>query len=127
MSAGIRESGFRDEAVEVLSERPFEVTGLRARGKTASERLIDFQVDKVRHDHNVRKILVFGTGVFLVCETLFVFWIVSGIAQGPNGAELQPLLATMVAGTLVQTYGMMRIMVKYYFAAGEREAQPQAS
>lgn len=123
MRSNTQQSGFRDQPVEVLAQWPLDDVVLSARGKTGSERLLLLEIEKFRNDVTVRKILVFGTAGFVVLQTAVMTWVVYSIALGPSGAALQPLMATLIAATLAESYFLMRIMVKYYFAVGQPPAR----
>lgn len=66
----------------------------------------------------LRPILLIATAAFLVWQTWTIFGFVERAVFGKivDPARLQLLLATLIAGTLAETYGIIRIMVRFFFS-----------
>lgn len=111
-----KKSGFSNEKPSYTNEIPLEGS-ITSKQESGYSTMVEYEKMLAKEEYAKRSILLIASSIFLVVQTLVVFTLIYLVVflRSESAVKLQPLMATLVAGTLVQTYKILKIMVEYYF------------
>jgi hypothetical protein len=91
-------------------ERPYATTVKRWRaGLRATE------IDDHRQKLRARPIIAWGVGALLLVQNVAIWYLVKWALWGHELGALQLIFSTLIAGTLTQSYFLLRLIVRQIF------------
>jgi hypothetical protein len=78
-------------------------------------RLLEFEVDDIRWKLGARKVFSWTALIVLLAQNFLVFYLVFQAYQDGRLQDLQAILSILVAATLAETVGAIKIMVEWVF------------